>query len=225
MGIEVAKPLPELFDSDSHPSVLVLQCADGTTRYGVDLPTMRAHSEFCAELIPEDSDDRCLALEQDFADSASVALLATWVDHYRSEPLPPVPVPVPIVHDPSVLYNEWDQQFLGRLICSGRSGEAFSTAGVPQLYRLGRLACFLNVKPLMRLTLSLLAHFITVGVRETGDPTNMIRRWFGLDGDYTTAENEDMMNWMAGVCQGIKLAKRNPAAVPVKAPALAKHQQ
>jgi hypothetical protein len=208
MPITVASLLPADFDVDGDEKVLVVVGQD-ETKVALPFARTREISEFIGGLVPEDGSERVIPVDQPFADKETLTLLATWMAHYESAPLPTLHMPVPIVAEPRILFNDWDAEFLGTVVCGGD----FSTAGVPRLYRLGRLACFLAIKPLMRLVLTLIAHFITVGTRESGKPTEMVRGWFGKTGDYEKEEAEGMISWMADACRGMRLSKRDPAAM------------
>ena len=186
---------------------VALACVGGSPRFVVPAGALRMHSEFASNLLADEGDAAVeVPLDASFATPDVVALLATWLVHRASSAPTPLRFPVPIVHDPAVLFDEWDGRFLGEVVC----GPRFATDRIPMLYRLSRLATFLQVKPLVQITATLLAHFITVGVRTSGNPTGVVREWFGLEGEFTQHELNDMMVWMAQACHGMKLKRRDP---------------
>lgn len=199
-AVELARGVTQCSVSVSH---LALVACDGETVFGVDFDAMRSMSDFCRQLLPEDRSERVLKLDPAFADSTTLSFFATWVTRYATAVAPAIILPVPVVANPSALFPPWELEFLGRHVCPG-----FDPRHIACVYKLGQLATFLQVSPLSRLCLSLIAHFITSSVRNEGSPTAVVRGWVGKEGEYDADELGEMMSWMSEACQGMKLPRR-----------------
>lgn len=211
----LVQPVGADFDLAANPTVIVLVAHNGSAKFALDANLLRSKSDFIKTLVPEESAERSVNVDQDFADATTLQLLVTWVEHYVPgvPGLKPLSYPVPSVANPRVLFNAFDGQLLGQHICRDWN-PAGPDGGVPQLYRLARLALFLGIKPLMRLCIGLVAHFVNKCVRDAGndgDTMRVARSWFGVDEPYAADQKREILEWVCKTVDGINLTKRENA--------------
>ena len=100
--------------------------------------------------------------------------------------------------------DPWDLHFIRQHFV----GEEEDMTRCRKLYSLALLSVYLQVQPLTEMIATFFAFKIRRGVRETGEPTKMVRRWFGKDGDYTLEEVKEMTDWVRHACEGMEIPKR-----------------
>jgi hypothetical protein len=212
MTSELPRPLPE--GAVCPPGRAVLVAAAGE-RFTTDAAALRDLSELAAQLLADADEEDCeLPLAPEFATAPIVRLLAAWVDHHGAAPPSAIDMPVRRVERlGQLLADEWDVAFVERDVLEGRG-----MAASARLYALARLAVYVSAPALSRLCVAVFAHEIRRGARGDGQPTVMVRGWFGKDGDYGDAEKADNMAFLQDACRDMVLAQSATAGQPAGAP-------
>lgn len=199
----------------SRSSSVILVSHDGV-RFAVDRQTLLKFSATIRDLLADDSSEEVgddslstsgpeIPLATDRAPSQCVQLLATWFEHHQSTPPSVSHVPLPARHHIEELYSDpWDLQFIQQHVSSTIDNDLVPS-NPQRCYALALLSVFLSVDPLTEMLVTWLSFYLRKGVRETCEPTKIIRQWFGKDGEYNAEELEAMTSWTQATCRNMKL--------------------
>ncbi len=195
--------------TEPSPGTVALVCCDKETRFLIHRATFVSVSTFAEAILAGDESENVMPLDSDRAPAESVQLLATWLRHHETVPPSKMIIPMPRRLKLDDLFDDpWDVEFLRSVV-----GPEEDMKKCKPLYGLALLSVYLQVTPLTEMLATFFAFKIRRGVRETGEPTKMVRQWFGKTGDYTMDEIKEMTEWVREACDGMEIPKRAMADV------------
>lgn len=200
-----------LADSEAVPAgYVVLVACDQTTRVAVNFGALKKYSPFAESVFSafgegEGGEAPVLPLDTERAPPEQLVFFATWIKHHETVPPSRIEVPMPrrLVVD-ELFTDPWDLAFIRQHFV----GPEDDMTRCKPLYGLALFSVYLQVQPLTEMIATFFAFKIRRGVRETGEPTKMVRRWFGKEGDYTLEEIKTMTDWVRDACKDMELPKR-----------------
>lgn len=184
--------------------VALLAC-DNVTRVAVNLDAFKRLSPFAESVFSSDEEEREMPLCTQRAPAQQLCYFATWLRHHETVPPSTIVVPMPRRLTVEELFSDpWDLAFI-RQIFVGPNDDMTRCA---DLYGLALFSVYLQVQSLTEMISTFFAFKIRRGVRETGEPTKMVRRWFGKEGDYSLEEIQSMTDWVREACKDMELPTR-----------------
>lgn len=209
--IEWVSPLAE---GEAPPTGYIALKSYDEERYAVEIATLTRNSQFAEQVLAGLGDGECqveeeLPLPTERAKGEAVRALATWFRHH--EKIEPSRIDIPMVISETIapLFSDpWDLR-LFETLCPVHG--MFDLFEPQKLYALALLSTFLQVHPLTEAIATYFAFYIRRGVRETGQPTKLIRGWFHPDQkgeDYPPEKIAEMAEWMKEACKDMQLPNR-----------------
>lgn len=170
---------------DVAKQVLLLPGNDASEGYLVDRAGLLRLSKVARNVLEAAADDEPLPLDNAHCTPSAIARFAVWVNHHAAPgaSLTRVSYPLP-VGDLELIFEPWDLEFIQTLLVPAgdmtNSRELFAMMGVA-VY----LGCFV----LLEAACGYLSwHVRRVSESSNGTPTEAVRAWFGMAGDFSDAE-------------------------------------
>ena len=186
------------------PGEVVLVANDQKTRFAVNIKAFSTYSKFAEAVLTGDIDGE-MPLDSDRAPPETVKAFCTWLKHHETVRVSKIAVPLPRLMKVDDYYTDpWDIQFIRDCFVGP---EEDMTKCAP-LYSLALFSVYLQVKPLTQMLATFFAWHIKKGIRETGEPTKLIARWFGRTESYTVDEVKEATDWVRDALKGMQLPQR-----------------
>ena len=190
-------PLPKPLAEDASVNAeeqVVLISNDTKARFAVDRKTLVRFAVVPRNLLEGAEEEEPLPLDNDHCTEPTVAALALWLEHHKPADVKQTRVKFPLADgDLDKTFDAWDLDFIQTHLVPG--GDMKDNK---QLYFLVGLAAYLDIIVLRDMCCAYFAWH----VRKVSDdwkqndavtPTQAVRGWFGLEGDYTEDELKELM--------------------------------
>jgi hypothetical protein len=168
----------------------------------VDRAALLRFSTLARNLL--DDDIHCLPLQDTHYEESTVAVLALWLEHHQDPTVRQTRVTFPLSGGALAdVFEPWDLAFIEKHLVPG--GVMTNHAA---LYHLIGLATYLDIRILHETCCAYFAWQVECATRDwqwrvrppnattltnAPTPTAVVRSWFGLEGDYSAAEADELM--------------------------------